>query len=58
MINKLQFFDLSEGTEDQIFDKIIEGLPADNDEFYMKHAAGSPVFTVKNELKWLKKKKQ
>ena len=58
MINKPQFFDLNETTEDQIFDKIIEDFPADSDEFYIKHTAGSLVFTVKTEPKWLKKKKQ
>ena len=55
MINKRQFFYLNETTEDQIFDKIIEGLPADNREFYIKHTAGSPVFKVKTEPKWLNK---
>ena len=58
MINKPQLFDLNKTTEDQIFDKIIEGLPVDNDEFYIKYTAGSPVFTVKTEPKSLKRKKQ
>ena len=49
MLNKPQFFYLSQTTEDQIFDKIIEGLPADNDEYYIQHCPGLTIFTVKIE---------
>ena len=37
MLNKPQFFYLSQTTEDQIFDKIIEGLAADIDEYYIQY---------------------
>ena len=36
-------------TEDQIFDKIMEGLPAGNDEYYIQHSPGLAIFTVKRE---------
>ena len=36
-------------TEDQIFDKIIEDLPADNDEYYIQQSPGSEIFNVKRE---------
>ena len=32
-----------------MFDKIIESLPADNDEYYIQHIPGSAIFTVKRE---------
>ena len=51
MLNKPQVFDLNMTTEDQIFDKIIEGLPANNDEYYIKHSDTSQIFTVKKESK-------
>ena len=49
MLNKPQFFDLSQTTEYQIFDKIMECLPADNDEYYIQHSPGLAIFTVKRE---------
>ena len=52
MVNKHQYFDLNKTTEDQIFSKIIEGLPKNNEEYYIKHSDGSPVFTVMRETKW------
>ena len=58
MLNKPQFFYLTKTTEDQIFDKIIEGIAANNDEYYIKHSDGSSVFTVKKEPKWRVKKEQ
>ena len=58
MLNKAQSFDFNETTKDQIFDKIIEGIPANNDECYIVHSEGSSVFTVKKEPKWRVKKEQ
>ena len=49
MLNKPQFFDLSQTTEDQIFDKMIEGLPVDNDENYTQLNPGLAIFTVRRE---------
>ena len=45
-------------TEDQIFDKIIEGIAAKNGEYYIKHSDKSLVFTVKREPKWKAKKER
>ena len=39
-------------TEGQTFDKIIEGIAANNGEYYIKHSDKSLVFTVKREPKW------
>ena len=44
MLNKPQFFYLNETMENQIFEKIIEGIPANNDEYYIEHWEGSSVF--------------
>ena len=49
MLNKPQFFYLSQTTEDQIFDEIIEGLQSDNDKYYIQHSPGSAIFTLKKE---------
>ena len=57
MLNQPQYFDLNQSTEDQIFDKIIEGVP-DNDTYYIKHRARSPTFTVKVDKKWKRKKEK
>ena len=51
MLNKPQYFDLGMTTEDQIFDKIPEGIPANNDEYYIEHSDKSQIFTVKGEPK-------
>ena len=56
MLNKPEFFYLNETTEDQIFDKIIEEIPANNNKYYIEHLEGSSVFTVKREPKWRVKK--
>ena len=52
MLNKPQFFDMNETTEDQMFDNIIEGIPANSNEYYIEHSEGSSVFKVKKEPKW------
>ena len=51
MLNKRQYFDLNKTTEDQIFDKIIEGLPHDSDEYYIKHDPESEIFIIKRDKK-------
>ena len=58
MLNKLQYFDLIMTIEDQIFDKIIEGIPANNSEYYIKHSDKSLAFTVKREPEWKAKKER
>ena len=50
MLNKGQLFDLTKTSEDQIVDKIIEGIPKDNDEYYIQHPPRTNVFTVRKEL--------
>ena len=50
VLNKGQLFDLTKTSEDQIFDKIIEGIPKDNDKFYIPHTPGTNIFTVRKEL--------
>ena len=50
LLNKGQLFDLNKTTEDQIMDKIMEGLPKDNDEFYINHTLGTNVFKVRKEI--------
>ena len=42
---------MSQTTEDQIFDIIIDGLPADSNEYYIQNTSGSSIFTVKKEQK-------
>ena len=49
-LTKVRFFYLNKTTEDQIMDKIMEGLPKDNDEFYINHTPGTNVFTVRKEI--------
>ena len=56
MLNQPQYFDLNQSTEDQIFDEIIEGVPADNNTNYLKDRGGSPTFTVYK--KWKRKKEK
>ena len=51
-------FNLSVTNEDQVFDKIIEGIPRNNDEYYILDTDGSPVFTVTKESKWKVKKER
>ena len=51
MLNKPQCFDLNKTTEDQIFDKIIEGSSQDNNEYYIKHIPGTEIFIVKKGKK-------
>ena len=50
MLNKGQLFDLTKASEDQILDRIIEGIPKDNDEYYVQHTPGTNVFMVRKEL--------
>ena len=50
ILNKGQLLDLNKTSEDQIFDKIIEGIPKDNDELYIPHTPGTNIFTVRKEL--------
>ena len=57
MLNQSQFFDLNQSTEDEIFDKIIEGVP-DNGTYYIKHRVGSPTFTVQVDKKWKRQKEE
>ena len=49
MLNKGQLFDLNKTSEEQIMDKIIEGLLQDNGKFYIKHMPGTNAFTAKKE---------
>ena len=42
--NKTILFDVSKIDEERIIDKIIENLPADNDELYIAHEPGSNHF--------------
>ena len=35
--------------EEKIFDKIIESLPAENDDIYTEHEPGTDMFVVKRE---------
>ena len=50
MLNKGQVFGLTKTCKDQIFDKKIEGIPKDNDEFYIQHTLRKNDFTVRKEL--------
>ena len=50
MLNQPQYFNLNISTEEQIFDKIIEGVP-DNYMYYIKYRVESPTFTVKVDKK-------
>ena len=43
-------------TEDQIFDQMLEGIPANNNNYYIKYSGKSQIFTVKREPKWKVKK--
>ena len=47
ILNKTLLFDPSKIDEKIIMDMIIHVLPADNDNFYMKHPIGSNLFTLK-----------
>ena len=58
MLKIPQFFDLNLTDKDQIFDKTIEGLPKNNDKYYVEHSDGSVAFTVKTEPKWKVKKER
>ena len=42
-------FDTSKIDEELIMDKIIHGLPPDDDYFYIEHPKGSNSFTLKRE---------
>ena len=50
MLNKGQLFHFTKKTEDPIFNKIIEGIRKDNDDYYIQHTPGTNVFTVRKEL--------
>ena len=58
MLNKPQYFDLGITTEDQIFDKITEGIPANHNKYYIEHSDKCQIFTVKREPKWEVKKER
>ena len=40
-------FNLKKTSGDQIIDKIIDGLPKDNDEYYVDHKKGTDVFALR-----------
>ena len=49
ILNKTILFDVSKINQERIIDKIIENLPADNDELYIAHKSGSNSFSLKRE---------
>ena len=49
MLNRTLLFDIKKIDEEIIMDRIIQALPADNDEFYIEHPVGSNSFTLKRE---------
>ena len=49
ILNKTTLFDTSCINEEKIMDKILEALPADNDEVYVLHEPGTNTFTLKRE---------
>ena len=49
ILNRTLLFDTKKIDEEIIMDRIIQALPADNDEFYTEHPIGSNSFTLKRE---------
>ena len=49
ILNSTLLFDNKKIDQEIIMDRIIQALPADNDEFYIEHPIGSNSFTVKRE---------
>ena len=49
IIKKDLVFDIYKTKEKQIIEKIIEGLPKDNNEFYIEHQPDTSVFTLRKE---------
>ena len=49
ILNKTILFDVSKINEERIIDKIIENLPADNEELYIAHKPDSNSFSLKHE---------
>ena len=49
MLNRTLLFDIKKIDEEIIMDRIIQALPADNDEFYIEHPIGSNSFNLKRE---------
>ena len=47
ILNQTLLFDTAKIDEEIIMDMIIRALPADNDDFYIKHPVGSNSFTLK-----------
>ena len=48
-MNKTILFDTSRINEEKIVDKILEALPANNDELYVLHEPGTSTFTLRQE---------
>ena len=48
-MNKTILFDTSRINEEKIVDKILEALPANNDELYVLHEPGTNELTLKRE---------
>ena len=49
ILNSTLLFDNKKRDQEIIMDRIIQALPADNDEFYIEHPVGSNSFTLKRE---------
>ena len=48
-LNKTVLFNVSKVIQKKIIDKIIENLPADNDELYVVHEPGTNAFSLRRE---------
>ena len=48
-LNKTVLCDVSKNNEEKIIDKLIENLPADNDELYIVHEPGTNAFSLRRE---------
>ena len=48
-LNKTVLFNVSKVNEEKIIDKVIETLPADNDELYIVHEPGTNAFSLRGE---------
>ena len=49
ILNRTLLFDTKKIDDEIIMDRIIQALPADNDEFYIDYPIGSNSFTLKRE---------
>ena len=48
-LNETILFDTSRINEEKAIDKILEALPANNDELYVLHEPGTSTFTLRQE---------